>query len=46
MHTGQAGYRDDVNGMIGSYQWGNIIRIDPAQKVNNADNLMYFALGK
>jgi hypothetical protein len=45
MHTPQGRYKDDVAGDIRSYQWANVKRIDPAQKINNADNLMYFALG-
>jgi hypothetical protein len=47
MHTTQGRNRDDTGGLIGSYMWHNVVKLGAKpNNYQNADNLMYFALGK
>lgn len=47
MHTNQGLRRDDTEGDEGSYHWHNVVKIgEKGSAYKNADNLMYFALGK
>lgn len=47
MHTHEGKNREDTGGPIGSYLWNNVVKLGKGPKAyENADNLMYFALGK
>lgn len=47
MHTHQGKDRDDTGGIVGSYLWNNVVKLGAKPRnYQNADNLMYFALGK